>query len=166
MYRARKLIRIQLAEEIKDKLPFVPLNVDWDGKIFKEFTSSGVEKVDRYSITVSSNNNEQLLGVVKCPGTGAAISDAVLEILNQWKISSVVSMSFNTTSSNTGKNKGFFIIKLLKIKNFKKCKFKNIFKNNSYMFANFLNLRTQTIKEIILKIFLKKLNRLLDRRKN
>jgi len=64
----------------------------------------GNDKVDRLSVIVSGAGLSKLLGVPRFPsGTGAAMAKAVVDSLEEWGVKDrVVSMSFDTTSSNTG----------------------------------------------------------------
>ncbi|BES92280.1 Hypothetical protein NTJ_05089 [Nesidiocoris tenuis] len=69
---------------------------------------TGHETVDRLPILASGNNVDQLLAVPKlASGTGESIASAVFETLLQWDLlSKARGMSFDTTSSNTGRLNG------------------------------------------------------------
>jgi len=64
----------------------------------------GNDKVDRLPVIVSGAGMLKLLVVPRLPsGTGAAMAKAVIDSLEEWGGKDwVVSMSFDTTSSNTG----------------------------------------------------------------
>ena len=105
--RQRRLNREQIAEELKKSFkPTDPLTVHWDGKLLPALTSK--DKVDRLAILVSSPDSVKLLGVpVLQQGTGSAQAEAVYDALIDWNVTpQVQAMSFDTTSSNTGKDKG------------------------------------------------------------
>ena len=63
--RTRKKIRLDTAKDIKNNFSFKPLNLHWDGKIFKEYESTGLEKNELYAVIVTSGNKEQLLAVTE-----------------------------------------------------------------------------------------------------
>lgn len=69
---------------------------------------TGQEKVERLPVIVSSDCEEKLLGVPKLlNGTGRVIANAVLDTLNEWRLTDrIQGMSFDTTASNTGNVKG------------------------------------------------------------
>ena len=78
------------------------LTVHWDGKLLPD---DGKQKVDRLPVIVTDPlGTAKLLGAPKLPeGTGEAAVTAVLQSLEDWKLSDkVVGMSFDTTASNTG----------------------------------------------------------------
>lgn len=109
--RKRKEARRQYADSIVGTFqPQCPLVVHWDGKILPNIFGSG--KVDRLPVLVSGDGNEKLLGVPKLTaGTGENEADAVHSLLEKWNITeSVQAMSFDTTSVNTGINKGACIL--------------------------------------------------------
>lgn len=68
----------------------------------------GKQMEERLAITVSGNNNEQLLGVPVIPsGTGRDIAAGVYHELERRNIaSSIKAISYDTTASNTGIHKG------------------------------------------------------------
>lgn len=69
---------------------------------------TGKSKVDRLPVLVSGTDISQLLSVPKLPsGTGDEQAKAVVNSLRNWQIEDMVQgMCFDTTSSNTGRNKG------------------------------------------------------------
>ena len=92
------------------------LVVHWDGKMMKDIT--GQETVDRLPILVSMNGCSKLLSVPMIQsGTGENQANAVIETLNMWGITdNVQALSFDTTSSNTGRHNGACILIEQKLK--------------------------------------------------
>lgn len=80
--------------------------VHWDGKILPDLV--GRTNVERIAVLVSYNGTAKFLGAPKiASGTGKNIANAVHDTLVEWDISDkVVAASFDTTSSNTGLEKG------------------------------------------------------------
>ncbi|KAG7173857.1 hypothetical protein Hamer_G018135 [Homarus americanus] len=118
--QSRMKLRVQSFKSAKEQFilnldPTIPLVVHWDGKLLPE-TAGGKETYDRLPIIVSYEENEQLLNVSKLPnGTGEAMANAVVEVVKDWKLKDyIVAMSFDTTSSNTGRHTG--ACKLIEIK--------------------------------------------------
>ena len=101
--RSRRTQRKSLAEEVQVSYsPNTSLIVHWDGKLLPDHDK---QKVDRLPVIVTDpRGTPKLLGVPKLPaGTGQATANAVVQCLEDWKLSDkVVGMSFDTTSSNTG----------------------------------------------------------------
>ena len=66
---------------------------------------TGRDKVDRLPILLTVC---QLLAVPKLVnGTGEAISNSIVEVLNEWNVlERACGICFDTTASNTGKNTG------------------------------------------------------------
>ena len=108
--RARNLHLQTLTRDVKVKflaeLSDIPLTIHWDGKLLPDLT--GKQKVDHLPIIVSGSGNDQLLAVPKLPnGTGEAMAGAIVDVLQNWGIKDrIFSMSFDTTSSNTGIKSG------------------------------------------------------------
>ncbi|CAB0016747.1 unnamed protein product [Nesidiocoris tenuis] len=106
--RARMKYRATYANNLKRAFnpEEIPLTIHWDGKMLEDIT--GHETVDRLPILASGNNVDQLLAVPKlASGTGESIASAVFETLLQWDLlSKARGMSFDTTSSNTGRLNG------------------------------------------------------------
>jgi len=78
-----------------------------DGKLLPNLTGKGEgEKVDRLPVLVSSPDiqYEKLLAVLKLhSGTGAAMANATVQIIREWKVEKYVeALSFDTTASNMG----------------------------------------------------------------
>ena len=69
---------------------------------------TGDEKVDRLPIIVSYNEVDQFLAVPQLTtGTGQAISDAIIQTINEWNSNDdIKAFSFDTTSANTGRHNG------------------------------------------------------------
>ncbi|KAJ8411990.1 hypothetical protein AAFF_G00142570 [Aldrovandia affinis] len=70
------------------------------------------ENVNRLPILVSGNGTVQLLNVPKLPnGTGSEMAKAVVGALKDWDLTERIGgMSFDTTSSNTGRNNGACVL--------------------------------------------------------
>ncbi|KAK6185944.1 hypothetical protein SNE40_008071 [Patella caerulea] len=109
--RLRQKYRTIGAENLKEAFSAdQALVVHWDGKLLPELT--GKDKVDRLPVLVSGMGTSQLLTVAKLPtGTGKAQADAVVAALRDWGIDSQVqALSFDTTSSNTGRLNGACVL--------------------------------------------------------
>jgi hypothetical protein len=109
--RLRQKHRANKAQDLKAELRVdVPLTVHWDGKLIPDLT--GKQLVDRLPIIVSGVGVSQLLTVDKLTsGTGQAQADAVINALKEWGIEdSVRALSFDTTSSNTGRLGGACVL--------------------------------------------------------
>lgn len=70
------------------------------------------EKIDRIAIVITYDNKEKLLGIPKTiDGTGNEMAKTIFKVLQEWKIESQVKIAcFDTTSANTGSNKGSAIL--------------------------------------------------------
>jgi len=102
--RARMKHRELFASVVKATFdPQVPLIL--------HFTGPGREHVDRLPILVSGQNVVKLLSIPKLhDGTAATISQAVMEIMNEWGLQNhVKGLCFDTTASNTGTKDGVCI---------------------------------------------------------
>lgn len=101
--RKRAQWRSVAVTEIRNNFqPDDVLTVHWDGKIVG--TLSGNDHVDRIAILVTGVQSSQLLGApAMITSTGKAISETVIEHINEWDISSNVrALSFDTTAVNSG----------------------------------------------------------------
>ena len=69
---------------------------------------TGVEKVDRLPILVSSNGLDHLLVVPNfTDGTGQAICDVIIQTTDEWNLKGdIKAFSFDTTAVNTGRLNG------------------------------------------------------------
>lgn len=111
--RERIKQRSEQATALQDKFKTtcnVPLVVHWDGKLIADLTSK--EKIDRLPVIVSGNGVYSLLTVAKLArGTGEDQAAAVYMALEEWGIADRVrAMSFDTTSSNTGRIAGACVL--------------------------------------------------------
>jgi len=109
--RSRQKYRQNLCAHLKQQFTArVPLVIHWDGKLLRDIT--GQEHVDRLPIIIKGASISQLLTVAKLPsGTGEAQAKAVCDAVNDWDVQDqVVAMSFDTTSSNTGKLNGACVL--------------------------------------------------------
>jgi hypothetical protein len=105
--RYRQKNRLEFSLKLKSEFnPQKPLVLHWDGKLMQDLT--GDNKVDRLPIIVSGSGTEQLLCVPKlCSGTGLAMAEALMDTISEWGIAdSIKALSFDTTSSNTGRLNG------------------------------------------------------------
>jgi len=110
--RKRMSNRIKESQKLKESLQRnVPLIVHWDGKLLPELTG-GKDKIDKLAIIVSGKGVSQMLAVAKLPSaTGEAQAQAIVNALNEWDIADqVIGMSFDTTSANSGKDKGACVL--------------------------------------------------------
>lgn len=107
---ARRAQRRKLSSTVKldfQVSPNVPLVIHWDGKFLPNITGKG-GKVDRLSIIVSSDGKDKLLDVTKLSrGTGEETASALFNAVIEWKLQDRIrAMSYDTTASNTGAQKG------------------------------------------------------------
>jgi len=86
------------------------LAVHWDGKKMQDTTNPFSKELkgfecERLAVLVSGDGIDKILGIPKLSdGTGKSQAENVLSLLIKWGLSqNVVAMSFDTTSSNTGK---------------------------------------------------------------
>ncbi len=81
--------------------------VHWDGKRLSS-PDDKLEMIDRLPVLVSGYDFHQLLGVPAIErGTGIEQAEAVYHSLEEWGVlDEICSMVFDTTSSNTGSEKG------------------------------------------------------------
>lgn len=86
------------------------LVLHFDGKTMLDLTGSN--KVDRLPIVVTQHGIEHLLGVPKLQsGTGKEIANAIIKVLKEWGLMhKIQAICFDTTSANTGKDKGAAVI--------------------------------------------------------
>ena len=83
-------------------------NVQWDEKLLPELTTHYV-KEDRMPVVVSGDTGMKLLGAPALPPktqgkAGDVIATATMKLLDEWGCTeSIVSMVFDTTSTNTGR---------------------------------------------------------------
>ena len=108
--RQREHHRSQMSETLKEEFcADVPLIVHWDGKLMADLTGS--DHVDRLPVLVSGNGVSQLLNVARSTGTGEDQARAVVDALKDWNLEDrIVGLSFDTTSSNTGRHSGACVI--------------------------------------------------------
>jgi len=73
---------------------------------------TGDEKVDRLPIIISGSETEQLFSVPKLPsGTGQAMADVMIKVFSEWGVQNrSKALSFDTTSSNTGRKNGACVL--------------------------------------------------------
>ena len=105
--RARQKARREAVLTLQESFrPNVPLTVHWDGKLVAD--EPGNERFERLPILVSGLGVEKLLAVPKISsGTGEAMAEAILTVLQEWDlIDHVTGMAFDTTASNTGNYNG------------------------------------------------------------
>lgn len=101
--RKRAQLRSSTVSEIRGSFqPDDVLTVHWDGKIVETLTEN--EHVDRIAILVTGMEANQLLGApAMVSSTGRAISEVVIQHLDDWSITNnVKAMSFDTTAANSG----------------------------------------------------------------
>lgn len=109
----REKARQEMASFIKESFTLKSkLTVHWDGKMISNLTSR--DHVDRLPILISGGEQDKLLNIKKLSSsTGEVQAQAVFDCLSdqEWDLSqNIVAMCFDTTSSNTGKNKGSCIL--------------------------------------------------------
>ena len=105
--RRRQDARSEQCSSYESFVPTVPLTVHWDGKLVSD--EPGQEKHERLPILVSGLGVEKLLRVLKIDsGSGAVMAEEIFTVLQDWDLIDhvTISMSFDTTSSNTGSHSG------------------------------------------------------------
>ena len=80
----------------------------YDGKIVKEFTDGKTLEQDRLAVSISCEGENSLLCIPPClNGTGECQSEKIIEQLESYDFKEdVVGLVFDTTASNTGREKG------------------------------------------------------------
>ena len=80
--------------------------VNYDGKLLPDL--GGFGRVNRLAVLLVQEEGSKILGITKTKeATGKAEAEAVKELLDDWKVTdSIIACGFDTTSSNTGVNKG------------------------------------------------------------
>ena len=111
--RARSLNRQAISSEIKQSFtPPTYAVVLWDGKIIKDSMDQNKEDV---AVAISGSpdcKNGKLFGVEKTESSsGVNQANAVSNLLEEWNCSdNVIGLSFDTTSSNTGRINGAAVL--------------------------------------------------------
>ena len=97
-------IKKQLSEDSAEKEPLV---LHWDGKMLPELCNK-YSNCDRTAILVTGNGKETLLGVPMIEsGTGESIAKLCIHSVKEACVDQQIkALSFDTTPSNTGLNKG------------------------------------------------------------
>jgi len=113
IHREREKLRKERAIDLRNEFQvnlFKNAVIHWDGKLLPSLTSKTL--VDRLPVIISSNNQEQLLGVPKLTiGTGEEQAENVFKIIEEWGLNEfIVALCCDTTSSNTGRLKGACIL--------------------------------------------------------
>lgn len=104
---ARKKDRFNIVSQVKESFaPNCSLTIHWDGKIMEDLATT--KKVDRLAVYVTGQNVVKQLGIPKLlNGTGNSQANAVLSLVNEWKLADRIHfMCFDTTASNTGIRNG------------------------------------------------------------
>lgn len=108
LYRRRAKRRNEAAKAIPEGFkPTVPLTVHWDGIKVAPLVGKG-KNVERLPVCVTGQGVEQVLGAGIIPnGTGQAQAEEVLGQATDWNCVELnCALCSDTTSSNTGRNKG------------------------------------------------------------
>lgn len=110
--KLRNMSREKVAKSIKENflnMDLEAVTIHWDGKMLSNIDSSGSDSaVERLAVVVSASGIEKLLAVPKLSSsTGAQMSSAVYNVLEEWNLLEIVqAFSFDTTASNTGRLQG------------------------------------------------------------
>ena len=108
-WRKAQEVRSKTSAKIKEdfKCPEY-CTVHWDGKTLTLKRNKKTNRVCVYLTGVGADSSRKLLGVPETPsGTGAAEAKVVTDMLTSWDVmDEVVGIVFDTTSSNTGAEKG------------------------------------------------------------
>ncbi|XP_053968382.1 uncharacterized protein LOC128869807 [Anastrepha ludens] len=121
IHRARLEHRLEDTKDVMARFPdnintVGSLVVHWDGKLLQDLI--GRLKVERIAVLVSYNGTSKFLGAPKIESSsGEHIAAAVHETLVKWNIAEYVQgKCFDTTSSNTGTEKGASVLLEKKLK--------------------------------------------------
>lgn len=115
LYRNRIQSRTKLAKHVKQEFTDSidrGLVIHWDGKKMPDSTNPNRElrrkKIERLGIAVSGNGGHKTLSVKRLnDGTGKCAAKAVFNVVKEYKAAkNIIGMSTDTTSANTGENKG------------------------------------------------------------
>ncbi|KAJ6642887.1 hypothetical protein Bhyg_07843 [Pseudolycoriella hygida] len=106
----RKIIARNITTDFISKFASEACVIHWDGKLLTNVngTIGTVKtKVDRIAVAVTSNGNSKLLGIPKGDrGTGENMANIMHKEILKWKLTNVVGLCADTTSSNTGWKSG------------------------------------------------------------
>ncbi|KAJ6647754.1 hypothetical protein Bhyg_02977 [Pseudolycoriella hygida] len=106
----RKIIARNITTDFISKFASEACVIHWDGKLLTNVngTIGTVKtKVDRIAVAVISNGNSKLLGIPKGDrGTGENMANIMHKEILIWKLTNVVGLCADTTSSNTGWKSG------------------------------------------------------------
>ena len=109
LHRRRSANRKEQSEQLRDEfVPPADTTIHWDGKLLEDDTG----KAERLAVMVSGGtgqcNQGKLLSARKiADGTGQSQADETFRCIQDWQLQDTVrAMSFDTTSSNTGCEKG------------------------------------------------------------
>lgn len=111
IYRERQKYRESISENIREQFSQnTSLIIHWDGKRLIDSTSNQEQpgNVERLAIVVSGLGESKILAIPKLQsGTGLAQANAIFQTLEYWDIvKNIKGMGFDTTSSNTGQERG------------------------------------------------------------
>ena len=97
------LVREKITES-KEK----PKQIHFDGKMVKEYTGGKKLVKDRLAISMKCEGENTLLGIPPClNSTGECQTEVIINLLEEYDINEgVTGLVFDTTASNTGKEKG------------------------------------------------------------
>lgn len=93
---------------IKESFSTNVCQINFDSKLVKDLPGHKLGKVNRLAVTLHQESGTKLLNISKTEdSTGETEAKKIRETLSDWKVDShVIAMGFDTTSSNTGVNKG------------------------------------------------------------
>ena len=105
--RYRGAARAELSSEIKKTFTCSPTaQINFDGKLHPNL--EGFSSVNRLAVVLVQKEENKILCIARTgDSTGKTEAESVKKSLDDWQLTSyIVSMGFDTTSSNTGVNKG------------------------------------------------------------
>ena len=110
--RQRAAARSQKSKQIKESFSCEDVcQVNFDSKLVKELEGHRLGKVNRLAVTLQQESGTKILKLAKTEdSTGETEAASVTETLEDWNVTSkVIAVGFDTTTSNTGVNKGVCI---------------------------------------------------------
>ena len=106
----RASARKELAATVREEFSCGVGQINFDGKLMKGLEGFG--KVNRLAVVLVQENENKLLCIAKMEqSTGRVEAEKIKEVLVEWGVAEkIIACGFDTTSSNTGVNKGCCVI--------------------------------------------------------
>ena len=106
----RAAARKELAVTVREEFSCGVGQINFDGKLMKGLEGYG--KVNRLAVVLVQETENKLLCIAKMEqSTGSVEAEKIKEVLVEWGVAEkIIACGFDTTSSNTGVNKGCCVI--------------------------------------------------------